>query len=265
MCKQANTPDLTPDLPPYNSALMNSDFTAALGIVVAAFVDLGFGESAAQHAERAANDNTNIASLAIDCLASAKHLKRLKGIFMIVKSPDTLPKKKCVIYARVSSTKQTSDEAGLSSQERSCREYAARRGLEVAEIFTDVISGRFAERPGMNALLAHLRQARAEEYVVVVDDISRFARDVSTHLALREKIVSHGAKIESPNGKFGEDAGGRFVEMIMAALAAHDGQRNAEQAHSRTVARLQSGYWVFHAPLGYRFEKGPRGRKDNST
>ncbi len=179
---------------------------------------------------------------------------------MIVLNPNQ-PKKRCVIYLRVSSVKQTSDGAGLSSQERSCREYAERNRYEVVEVFKDVISGRFAERPGMNALLAYLKSVDASNYVVVVDDISRFARAVSTHAALRDKIIASGAKIESPNQKFGEDSGSRFIETIMAAIAEHDRERNAEQSHRRTIARLQNGYWVFHAPLGYRYEKAPGGGK----
>ncbi len=76
MCEQATAPDLTPDLPPYGTTLLNSDFMTALSTIVSAFVDLGFGVSAAQQAKRSANDNSNIASLAADCLASVKHPKR---------------------------------------------------------------------------------------------------------------------------------------------------------------------------------------------
>ena len=180
---------------------------------------------------------------------------------MNIEPPTTLPKKKCLIYARVSSAKQTSDGAGLSSQERSCREYADRNDYEVVDVFTDVISGRFADRPGMNALLAYLREADTANCVVVVDDISRFARDVSAHATLRDKITASGATIESPNQKFGDDAGSRFIEIIMAAIAEHDRMKNAEQSHRRTIARLQNGYWVFHAPLGYRYAKAPGGGK----
>ena len=169
--------------------------------------------------------------------------------------------KHSVLYLRVSSRKQTSDGSGLSSQERTCREYATRKGYEVVEVFSDVISGSIADRPGMNRLLAFLRAAPVKDCVVIVDDISRFARDVSTHSALRDKILAIGAKIESPNQKFGEDAGGRFIETVMAAIAEHDRVKNAEQSHRRTVARLQNGYWVFHAPIGYRYVSSPGGGK----
>lgn len=92
---------------------------------------------------------------------------------MIISHPDTLPTKKCVIYARVSSMKQTSEGSGLSSQERTCRDYAERNGYEVVEVFTDVISGKYEDRPGMNALLAFLGKVSTSDYVVVVDDFSR--------------------------------------------------------------------------------------------
>ena len=179
-----------------------------------------------------------------------------------MKNPKANPKPdRCVIYIRVSSTKQTSDGAGLSSQERSCREYAERSGYEVDEVFSDVISGKAADRPGMNALLRFLRKVNGNQFSVVVDDITRFARDVSTHTSLRAKIMDCGAKIESPKQNFGEDAGGRFMEILFAAIAAHDREKNAEQSKSRTIARLKNGFWTFKAPMGYRYVKAPGGGK----
>jgi site-specific DNA recombinase len=177
---------------------------------------------------------------------------------MLDQHPKT-ERKKCVIYCRVSSMKQTSDGAGLSSQERSCREYADRCGYDVEEVFSDVISGRYAVRPGMNALLAYLKRAKSGGYVVVVDDVSRFARDVKTHTDLREKILLVGAVLESPKQKFGDDSSSRFMEMIMAAIAAHDRDKNAEQSHSRSIMRMKNGYWVFRSPPGYRYAKAPGG------
>ena len=88
---------------------------------------------------------------------------------------------KCVIYCRVSSIKQTMDGAGLSSQERSCRDYAQQCCMQVEDVFTDVISGASSNRPGMNQLLDFLNRVDARDYMVIVDDVSRFARDVGAH------------------------------------------------------------------------------------
>ncbi|NDW34427.1 hypothetical protein [Salipiger sp. PrR007] len=59
----ANAPD-TPGPAPIEQG--DPEFIAALGIIVSAFVDLGFGVSAAQQAQRAANENRNLVRIAAD-------------------------------------------------------------------------------------------------------------------------------------------------------------------------------------------------------
>ncbi|MDE4302080.1 recombinase family protein [Phaeobacter gallaeciensis] len=168
---------------------------------------------------------------------------------------------KCVIYCRVSSIKQTMDGAGLSSQERSCRDYAKQCGMQVEDVFTDVISGASSNRPGMNLLLDFLNRVDARDYMVIVDDVSRFARDVGAHTELRNKIMTAGAAIDSPKTKFGVDAESRFLEMLWALLASRDREKNAELSKTRTIARLKNGYWTFSAPVGYQYTKAPGGGK----
>ncbi len=168
---------------------------------------------------------------------------------------------KCVIYCRVSSIKQTMDGAGLSSQERSCRDYAQQCGMVVEDVFTDVISGASSNRPGMNLLLDFLNSVDARDYMVIVDDVSRFARDVGAHTELRNKIMTAGAAIDSPKTKFGVDAESRFLEMLWALLASRDREKNAELSKTRTIARLKNGYWTFSAPVGYQYTKAPGGGK----
>ncbi|MBO6896747.1 MAG: recombinase family protein [Shimia sp.] len=168
---------------------------------------------------------------------------------------------KCIIYCRVSSIKQTMDGAGLSSQERSCRDYADQCGYAVEDVFTDVISGARSNRPGMNQLLAFLNRVDAHEYMVIVDDVSRFARDIGAHTELRNKIISAGGAIDSPKTKFGDDAESRFLELLFALLASRDREKNAELSHTRTIARLKNGYWTFVAPYGYKYIKAPGGGK----
>lgn len=52
-------------------ALENAEVVAALGIIVSAFVDLGFGASAAHHVLSAANRNQTWKTLADDFLRDA--------------------------------------------------------------------------------------------------------------------------------------------------------------------------------------------------
>lgn len=161
-----------------------------------------------------------------------------------------------VIYTRVSSIKQVSKGDGLASQETRCREYASYRNYQVTEVFKDKgVSGGVAKRPGMEQMLSYLRRHRAFKPVVLIDDINRLARGLEAHLTLRAKIARAGGQLESPTMEFGEDCDSQLIENLLASVSQHGRQKNAEQAKHRMWARMMNGYWVFAAPIGYRYKQ----------
>src|SRR5947209_20116240 len=93
------------------------------------------------------------------------------------------PMTKALIYCRVSSDRQVKEGHGLDGQEVRCRRFAEERGYEVVRVFRDEgVSGGVVERAGMQDMLDFLdTKARAAEYVVVIDDIKRLARDMIGH------------------------------------------------------------------------------------
>lgn len=158
-----------------------------------------------------------------------------------------------VIYGRVSSIKQTTVGDGLRSQETRCREFARMKGYEVVAVFSDDVSGSLVERPGMKSMLAFLRKRRARGTVVIIDDISRLARGLQAHIELRQLIENAGGLLQSPSIEFGEDPDSQLVEHLIASVAQHQRQKNAEQTKNRMRSRVMNGYWVFQAPVGYRY------------
>ncbi len=166
---------------------------------------------------------------------------------------------KAVVYCRVSTKKQSREGSGLESQETRCREYAAYKGYEVVKVFQDDMSGSMLGRPGITAMLAFVRKHRRQGMVVIIDDISRLARGLQAHLKLRAEINKAGGALESPSIEFGEDSDSILVEHLLASVSQHQRQKNGEQAKNRMRARMLAGYWVFYAPLGYRYQKSPAG------
>ena len=162
-----------------------------------------------------------------------------------------------VLYTRVSDRSQMDGASGLGSQETRGREYAHHLGLPVVRVFSDeAISGKLRDRPGMRSMLTFLKRAPADvRYVVVIDDISRLARDVRVFFELRDAIHITGALLESPTMKFknSRDADGNFYEGIQALGAQHYREKVAETTKNRCWARMMNGYWVFHAPIGYKY------------
>ena len=164
-----------------------------------------------------------------------------------------------VIYARVSSAAQLQKGHGIESQITRCREFARMKGYEVTEVFTDeAVSGGVTDRPGILAMLKHLgAQKHVSGHVVIIDDISRIARDIKTHLDLRAAIAEVGAKLESPSIEFGEDSDSILVENLLASVSQHQRQKNTEQTKNRMRARMLNGYWPFTPCLGFKFKTVP--------
>jgi len=165
--------------------------------------------------------------------------------------------RKAITYMRISTDRQQREGDGLRSQETACREYAQRHGFEVVAAFSDVMSGKHAERPGMEKMLKYLRKNRADHIVVIIDDISRLARDMMSYLYLREEISAAGGELKSPKMNFSDDPAFQLPEKMMALMVEHERIANAQRSQDRMRARLQNGYWTFHPPKGYRFADDP--------
>jgi site-specific DNA recombinase len=164
---------------------------------------------------------------------------------------------KVLIYCRVSDTKQKTEGHGLDSQEHRCRQYAALQGYVVEQVFADDFTGGgdFMLRPGMVALLNHLDRHAKTSYVVVFDDLKRFARDREFHFKLRDELALRHAKVECLNFRFEDTPEGEFIETIFAAQGQLERKQNCRQVIQKMKARMEQGYTVFKTPVGYAFKK----------
>jgi site-specific DNA recombinase len=163
-----------------------------------------------------------------------------------------------LLYCRVSSVKQVKDGDGINSQELRCAQRSDVLGLKIAEVFKDrAVSGSLADRPAMQALLKFLDDNPNEKFVVIFDDLKRFARDVQVHLFLKtELVIKRKVRLECLNFKFEDSPTGRFIEMVMAAAAQLDKEQNAEQVVNKTKARLEAGFFPFsQPPIGLKYKK----------
>lgn len=164
-----------------------------------------------------------------------------------------------IIYCRVSSDKQVNEGHGLDGQELRCRQFAAQKGYEVAVVFKDEgVSGGSIHRPGMSQLIKFLEDnAFEDDMVVLIDDISRLARDVQAHFELKANIYSRHARIESPTHEFEDNPMGKFFETIMAGSAEYYRNENRVRVIKNMKSRLENGYWPFDVPPGLKNIKDP--------
>ncbi len=158
-----------------------------------------------------------------------------------------------LVYARVSSKRQEIDGSGLQSQENRCISDLVSIGVPHEKTFPDSFTGGgdFMNRPAMSALLAHIDAHPYKKFVVVFDDLKRFARDVQFHIKLRAAFKVRGVLLRCLNFNFEDTPEGEFVETILAAQGELERKQNRRQVVQKMKARLEAGYWPFGAKRGY--------------
>ena len=164
----------------------------------------------------------------------------------------TEPVPVAVVYRRVSTQEQADSRLGLEGQEATCREYAARHGLTVAEVHTDGAVSRAADLTDSPALMAALA-ALPHGGVLLVAKRDRLGSD-PVRLAMAERIVERkGGRILSAAGEGTDMSGpsGFLVRGMFDLLAEYErlliGARTsvALQAKRSRLERLGT------TPLGF--------------
>lgn len=128
-----------------------------------------------------------------------------------------------VAYYRVSTDRQGRSGLGLDAQRRAVSEYLGASGLQPVSEFTEVESGRRADRPELAKALAACRRHGAR---LVIAKLDRLARNVAFVSGLMEADVDFVA-CDMPHAN-------RLTIHILAAVAEHE----REMISARTKAAL---------------------------
>lgn len=120
-----------------------------------------------------------------------------------------MPESRAIItYRRVSTAKQDKSKLGLEAQEEAVRQYAAQHGCRRIATYTEVESGKRADRPELAKAIAHAKRSKA---VLVVAKLDRLARNVAFLSSLMESGIEFIA-CDNPNAN-------RLTIHILAAVA----------------------------------------------
>jgi DNA invertase Pin-like site-specific DNA recombinase len=162
---------------------------------------------------------------------------------------------KALIYCRVSSRKQKEEGHGIASQEISCEKYCNQKGYKVIECYKDeAYSGNQKVRPALIALLNRLQNSN-ENYVVVVDDLNRWSRNVVDGISFMTDVKNLGGRLESVKEVIEDTPIGKFHVTLQFAFGQLHLEQNRIQVKSRMEAQLSRGRRVYGRPSSW-YQKG---------
>ncbi|MBS4064734.1 MAG: recombinase family protein [Chitinophagaceae bacterium] len=161
-------------------------------------------------------------------------------------------KKQCVIYCRVSTKEQAEEGNSLITQERLCKEYAAKNGYTVATVFVEQgESAKTADRTELKKLIAFCTLKKNDIKAVIVYKIDRLSRNTDDYSQIRIMFKKYGVEIKSISEHFEDTPAGRFMENIIANVAQFDNDVRAERSIGGMKEAVREGRYVWMAPFGY--------------
>jgi site-specific DNA recombinase len=168
---------------------------------------------------------------------------------------------RAVSYIRVSTDEQSVGALNLDNQERRCREYCLRQGWLVVEVFIDSgESARTVDRPEFQRMLAYCKANRREVGYVVVQDLSRFARNNRDQAETIAELGRIGVLLRSTyESNIDETAAGTMAANVFGTFNQYFSDALSEKMRDRTRQAVSAGRFPWRAPIGYHNVGGKEG------
>ena len=157
------------------------------------------------------------------------------------------------LYTRVSSQRQDVD-LSISAQLRALREYAAKNGYHVVREYVDEAeSGRTADRPQFQRMVAEARRPTRPFESVLVWKYSRFARSREDAIVFKSLLKKHGVRVLSITEPSEDTPTGRLMEAIIESLDEFYSANLGQEIYRGMRESASRGFYVVsRAPYGYR-------------
>lgn len=163
------------------------------------------------------------------------------------------PRKYGHVYLRVSSGEQADTGNSLEFQRSACRDYAARHGIIVKDIYIDAgISGRRLDRPE----LIRMRTAVEHGEHIVAYSIARLSRSVIDFHGIAKWAEENDITVHTVKENIDtKSANGIFLIHMFSSLAQLEANQTQERMAEINTRKMRRGETTKAPPFGYRSVK----------
>ncbi len=164
---------------------------------------------------------------------------------------------RCAIYTRVSTDTGLEQEFNsLHAQREAAQAYIKSQAHEGWKLIRDHyddggFSGGSLDRPGLQKLLADIRERRID--IVVVYKVDRLTRSLTDFAKLVELFDAHGVAFVSVTQSFNTTTSmGRLTLNVLLSFAQFEREVTGERIRDKIAASKKKGLWVGGVvPMGY--------------
>lgn len=161
--------------------------------------------------------------------------------------------REAVLYGRVSSAEQE-EGFSLDAQLRFARDYAASKGMPIAEVYLEARSAKKAGRKKFMAMCEALKRAK-KPMALIVEKTDRLTRNFHDVVALDDLMNNHDVEIHffKEGRVLSRNSGSqdKLVFGIMAVLAKGYVDNLSEESRKGMGEKAAQGHWPSTAPVGY--------------
>jgi site-specific DNA recombinase len=169
--------------------------------------------------------------------------------------------KRCAIYTRKSSEEGLQqDYNSLDAQREACEAFIKSQAGEgwrlVKGAYDDGgFSGATIERPGLQQLLAHIREGRVD--VVVVYKVDRLTRSLADFAKMVELFDARGVSFVAVTQQFNTTTSmGRLTLNVLLSFAQFEREVIGERIRDKVAASKRKGMWMGGVvPMGYELRE----------
>lgn len=168
------------------------------------------------------------------------------------------PRKRAIIYCRVSSEKQKQDGESLEYQEARCRQWAEMNNVQVIVVFLEAKSGyiHYSFREKLTLARQMVRDHVAD--MIIVWDVSRFSRNFVHSAMIFQEIESNGGEVVSVNDKIDSTPTGQLVRSILSWCAQSERDKINEYANRHWQKRHELGQPMATSTPPYGWQWGDK-------
>jgi site-specific DNA recombinase len=159
-----------------------------------------------------------------------------------------------ICYKRVSTEEQRESGFSLQHQERSMRDWCARKNYNIVQVFTEDFSGKNFDRPEWNKLMKYIKQNKNSVDLVLCYRWDRFGRNLSDSLDVIKSLDKLGVNVQASDQETemnSDDPDAMFMKVFQLLFPEIENRKISKRTLEGMRSGMLEGCWMGGSPIGY--------------